>query len=148
MASTGVREDHNDTVIYTQIDKKQSPTQTEKLLNNQENITMISNWCFGKKLSNNSNKTKTMMLGMNRHNKNFQLPFPIKIDETNLEVVPTYKYLGITLNGQLTMTEYSSKIIATVATKINTFSYLKKYLNSEYLLQIYKTTNIQSVSIP
>lgn len=31
-----------------------------------------------------------------------------------------------TLNSQQTITEYSNKIIATVATKINTLSYMRK----------------------
>lgn len=51
-----------------------------------------------------------------------------------------YKYLGVTLDGHLSLTDNSNKVIATVASKINTMTYLSKYLDPSALLQIYKTT--------
>lgn len=81
-----------------------------------------------------------MLLGTNSRNKNFKLPIPLTIDGVTLEVVPKYKYLGLMINGQLTMTDHCSKTVAMVASKINTLSFLRRYLKPETLLQIYKTT--------
>lgn len=81
-----------------------------------------------------------MILGTNNRNKHLKLPHPLTIDRVELEVVLKYKYLGLTLNGQLTFVDHCTKTIAMVASKINTISFLRRYLNPDTLLQIYKTT--------
>lgn len=52
----------------------------------------------------------------------------------------SYKYLGITLNPSLTLTDHVSNIIRTVYGKINTLSYLRRTFGQPISLQIYKTT--------
>lgn len=64
----------------------------------------------------------------------------LNIHQFNLEIVQSYKYLGVELNPQLTLNEHIQTKINLVSAKINTLSYLKKYINHTTLLMIYKAT--------
>lgn len=63
----------------------------------------------------------------------------LKINQTRLETVSKYKYLGLILNPQLTLTDNINKTIGTVSTKLNTLVNLRKYVYSHTLLTLYKT---------
>lgn len=104
-----------DTVINTQMDKKHTSTQLDQIQSYQNDLNRISNWCNNRKLSINSKKTKVMILGINSRNKQLKLPCPLSINGVILETVSKYKYLGLTLNGQLTLTDHCSKTIAMVS---------------------------------
>lgn len=82
-----------------------------------------------------------MTLGTNRRINNLiALPTNIHIDQTPIEHVSNYKYLGIILNNQLTFKEQINMTVGIVAPKVNALFYLKRYVNYKTLLQIYKTT--------
>lgn len=67
------------------------------------------------------------------------LPANITISGNSLELTDTYKYLGVTLNSQLTFKEHINSCIGLTASKLNTLVFLKKYVNCDTLLKVYKT---------
>lgn len=125
------------TIIYTPLVKNPTSIQIQ---NYQSDINILYRWCYDKKLSINSKKTKVMILGTNYHTANIKLPQQLYINHSDLEIVSTYKYLGMTLNSSISPNENFNKILGKVSTKINTLSYPRKYLNHQVLLQIYKST--------
>lgn len=127
----------DNTAIYAPISKK--PTSQELNLY-QSDLNALSSWCYDNKLSINTNKTKLMILGTNRHTKLDNLPIPLSLNSQPLDIVPTYKYLGLTLNSQLTFREHTTQIINFASYRINSLIFFKKYVNHNTLLQIYKTT--------
>lgn len=127
----------DDTVIYTAISKRPTLTEIEAY---QLDLNNISNWCKRNKLSVNSQKTKVMILGTNSHTKNITLPCNIGIDQHDLDITNTYKYLGVLLDSNLLFKEHNQNTIGLTVGKINTLSFLKKYVNHLTLLNVYKTT--------
>lgn len=126
----------DDTVVYTSISK--NPTLTE-IQNYQQEINNIALWCHNNKLSINTDKTKLMILGTNKRSKNVTLPVNITINDNTLELTETYKYLGVSLNSQLTFKEHINSCIGLTASKINVLVFLKKYVSCVILLKVYKT---------
>lgn len=80
-----------------------------------------------------------MVLGTNRATRNLRLPQSLKIDDTPLEIVPKYKYLGLQLNSTLTLTDNVTQTIGTVSSKLNTLTHIKKYVHNSTLLTVYKS---------
>lgn len=83
-------------------------------------------------------KKKSILLGEARVTKNFSITTKLKIDNTELEMVNSYKYLGLTLNANLNL-EQHFKNIGMVSAKLNTITHLKKYVKTRTLLLTYKT---------
>lgn len=108
------------------------------------------------RLSINANKTKAMIFGTNSSLKHLVLPGDLSVINTKLDIVQSYKYLGLNLNPTLTLSNHIKQRVAIVATKLNTLTHLKKYLNNKVLLMVYKTavlplmeySNITNALIP
>lgn len=66
-----------------------------------------------------------MILGTIRRISRPILPLTPSINSTPLEVVNSYKYLGVNLNSQLNFNEHIQQTIGLAASKINTLPYLK-----------------------
>lgn len=127
----------DDTAIYAPVSKFPTITELNKY---QSDINELSLWYYNNKPSINSNKTKIMILGINRNNNPTALPLDICIDHTIIEIVVSYNYLGLTINSRLTLKDHTMKIIGIAASKVNFLHYLKQYVNYSTLLRIYKTT--------
>ena len=56
-----------------------------------------------------------------------------------LQKVPTFKYLGMVLDPTLNVNHHISSVIRTVLHKMTLLSKVKKYLNNDVALQIYKS---------
>ena len=72
----------------------------------QRTITTIENWCSTKGLSVSTLKTKIVMFTWNRK---WTLR-PIKVGNTPIELSPTVKFLGVTLDSKLNYNEHINKI--------------------------------------
>ena len=63
----------------------------------------------------------------------------LKIDATSLKMVPTYKYLGFTLDSTLSY-DYQVKCVSNmVSYKVNLLAKIRKYLTDDVALKIYKS---------
>ena len=123
----------DDTVIHTAgkgVDKA-----VAKL---QPSLNQFSKWCRCNKLTLNAAKTKLMIFGTRpvvKKNKDVV----IKIGGVPLQVVPTYKYLGITLDSTLTFNYYTKTVCNVVAYKTNLLAKIRKYLTEDVALKVYKS---------
>ena len=63
----------------------------------------------------------------------------VRIEDTNLQVVPSYKYLGFVLDSILSFNHHVSTVIKVVAYKINLLSKIRRYLTESVALKIYKS---------
>ena len=63
----------------------------------------------------------------------------LKMNDKVLDVVQTYKYLGMTLDSSLTFTNYIKKAIKTIAHKVYILFKVRKYITEAAALTLLKT---------
>lgn len=64
-----------------------------------------------------------MILGTNKRTKLQELPRNLRMNYNTLELVLTYKYLGLTMNNQLTFKEHTERTINFVSYRINSLNH-------------------------
>ena len=94
-------------------------------------------WCNLNLLTVNSKKSQWMRISLS--NKKVDEPV-LKLGTTILENVKEYKYLGVTVDSQLTFQTYRSIVINRVNLKINHFRNICTYMTLESALLLYKGT--------
>ena len=104
----------------------------------QPAINKFSEWCCMNKLSLNTAKTKQMAFGTRQRVKKAR-NVTLEINNVPLQTVPTYKYLGITLDSTLTY-NYHVKTVANMVTyKSVLLGKIRRNLNENVAMSIYKT---------
>ena len=104
----------------------------------QDALNHFTGWCYENKLTLNASKTKQMVFGtryMVKKAKNITM----MIGATPLQTVPTYKYLGITLDSTLTLNYHVRSVISMVSYKAILLGKIRKFLTPEVALLIYKS---------
>lgn len=81
-----------------------------------------------------------MLLGTAKAVRSYNTNMVLPLCNTPLDRVGTYIYLGLNLDANISLKDYSKKIIGTLSVKLNTLSYLRNYVNLKTLLLIYKTS--------
>ena len=89
-------------------------------------------------LTSNVPKTKVMAFATRSKVKKCK-HVKIHIGNDRLKVVPYYNYLGLSLDSTLNYTSHIASIIKTVSYKMTLLGKLRKYLNNEVALLIYKS---------
>ena len=105
----------------------------------QSDLTNVTNWCKGNKLSINIKKTKSMIMGTRSMVKKHRFLPKLKIEGTTLNYVFQYKYLGITLDESLTFHNHLKNTIKILAHKIYLLQKIKYYITDDAATKIYKT---------
>ena len=123
----------DDTVIHA---SGRTPVEAAHLL--QPSLLQFTKWCAANKLSLNAAKTKLMVFGT-RHKVKKAKDVVIKVGDIPLQIVPTYKYLGITLDSTLSFNYHVRTVASTVSFKINLLAKIRKFLNETVALKIYKS---------
>lgn len=98
-------------------------------------LKLISNWLKVNKLKLNPSKSKYMILG----NHNYDNRLNIVIDEENLEVVNSFKYLGILIDFKLKFDLNNEVLIKKIATKVSYFKRVSRNLSIFSKKIIYNT---------
>ena len=62
----------------------------------------------------------------------------MRIDDNKLDRVPTYKYLGITLDANLTYNRHLENVIKSLSYKALLLAKMRKYITQDVSLRIYK----------
>ena len=123
----------DDTVLYqSEVNSKEACT------NLQRSLDLFVNWCTINKLTININKTKVMAFGT-RHKVKRATDVNIVIGNERLKVVPSYKYLGLTMDSTLNYSQHISTLISTVLHKLSLLAKMKRYLRDDVAINIYKT---------
>lgn len=122
----------DDTSLSTTL--KIQENNPEHVINRE--LGCISEWLKANKLSLNVGKTKYMVF----HQRNKPIIYPkITLEDTEIECVESFNFLGITIDKQLTWKDHLNKI-ATKISRINgILNKLKHYLPEFIKVTIYNT---------
>ena len=122
----------DDTVIYCS--NKSIEIAEMKL---QTILDKFSEWCAINALTTNTSKTKVMIFGSRHKIKNCKKT-NLFINKEQLQTVPTYRYLGINLDQTLNFKYHLDTLINNVTFKLYLFSKIRRYLNEECAINVYK----------
>ena len=90
------------------------------------------------RLTLNVKKTKYTIFGLRSQTKHLR-EHVLFIDNIKIDRVHTYKYLGITLDANLTYKKHLENVIKTVSYKALLLAKMRKYISQDISLRIYKT---------
>ena len=110
--------------------------ETAQLL--QISLDEFGHWCKVNKLTISTKKSKLMAFGSRSKVKKAK-NVKIYLNGDMLQKVPTFKYLGMVLDPTLNFKHHVSHVIRTVLHKMTLLAKVKKYLNNDVALQIYKS---------
>ena len=125
----------DDTVIFY---SHKDIEKIEQVLN--EELSHITKWLQENELIVNTKKGKTevMIFGTGRRLKNIaDQPIEIKHQETILNQTNTYKYLGLTLNCTLNMSEHVQTSLKRAASRVNLLKKMRRFLDEKTAALIY-----------
>ena len=84
------------------------------------------------KLTINTSKTKVMLFGSRHRIKNVNKP-EIYLNDVQLQVVPTYRYLGVNLDQTLNFKYHLESLINIISFKLYLFSKVRRFLTPSTL---------------
>ena len=110
----------------------------EAMGNLQPSLNRFTRWCRANKLSLNATKTKLTMFGT-RYKIKKAKEVNILVEGVTLQIVQTYKYLGITLDSTLTFNYHVRTVTNMISYKANLLAKVRKFLHKEVAIKIYKS---------
>ena len=122
----------DDTVLYTADANFEKSIQKLKT-----DMVALTNWCETNGIRMNTDKTKLMLFGNAKKLK--ALPeVDITVNETQLQMVSSYKYLGVMLDGQLNYAKHINKLILSGSLKLKQFRKMRSFLTTKAATLVYK----------
>ena len=100
----------------------------------QRALDQFTGWCHENKLSLNISKTKQMVLVLE-----VKLKGQVKIEGVPLQLVPTYKYLGVTLDSTLSVNSHVKNVANIISYKVVLRVKIRKFLTQDVAPKIYKS---------
>ena len=91
-----------------------------------------------KRLTLNKKKTKLMVFGTRSKIKKSS-DVTVKIGNEKLQLVPSFKYLGVVLDSALTYSNHVKSVINTVVQKSYLLGKIRKYITSDTAILIFKS---------
>ena len=122
----------DDTVLYMSHKNHEVAERAIK-----DDLNSLATWCERNSIMANTDKTKIMIFGSSRTLKNLP-PCEIKFGADPLQVVSSYKYLGLTLDSQLNYNKHVNNIVNSVSGKLKQFQRMRNFLNIKAALLVYK----------
>ena len=122
----------DDTLIYLSSDNNNNSCQ--KLT---EDMSALDVWCDQNKMHINYKKNKFMCFGSQYLLRNSN-DLTVALNMEPIEKVQTYKYLGVTMDEQLTFNNHVQKTIQSASHKLYLLRKVRSKLNPFAALQIYK----------
>ena len=123
----------DDTVIYCMNEKVEIAEKELQIVLNR-----FSKWCATNELTINTKKTKTMVFGSRNKVRGSYIP-NLYINNELLQIVPTYKYLGVNLDQTLNFKYHLESLISNISFKLYMFSKIRRYLNEKCAIIVYKS---------
>ena len=124
----------DDTVLYVSSSNKRD---VRKKL--QIDLNNVERWCRENRLSLNVSKTKIMTF-MSDHARKKYVKFRLNTGGREIEEVDTYKYLGTHIDNKLNGEDQYSKTMQTLGYKLRTFGRIRRFLDTNAALTVYKST--------
>ena len=123
----------DDTVLYF---SSHDPKIIESTLNAE--LSNVAKWFQANKLTLNTKKTKFMLFGTPKRLKP-TTPLNIMIDNTPIEQVDSFKYLGVVLDSVLSFSNHIDYISRKLSSRIAMLGRSSKFLSKHLLLILYKS---------
>lgn len=112
-----------------------NPTaNTDEMINSE--LQKVSDWLKANKLSLNVNKSKFMVF--HHPKKIFRLP-QIKIDNSDVECVDNFNFLGITIDKNLNWKPHIEKIASKISRALGIINKLKHFIPLDSKITMYNT---------
>ena len=125
----------DDTIIYT---ANKSQETSHKTI--QKALTDLSDWCTTNKLTINIQKTKVLHFrGGRRKQYPTQHQTPLLLNNTPLDTVEHYTYLGTTLDHKLSGEQQVKKVTQTANCRLTTLAKIRKNIDTKTTNLLYKT---------
>ena len=105
------------------------------------NVTLegTNTWCVENKLTLNTSKTEYMVFGT-KHKLASKPELALMIGDQQLREVPSYRYLGTTLDPSLNAGEQLNKLNQLLAQRLNSFRKIRRCMSERSAITIYKAT--------
>ena len=104
----------------------------------QNDLNSFKGWCDRNKLTMNIKKTKYVTFGLKSQTRRIQ-NHDLFIQDTKIERVNSYKYLGVILDINLSFNNHLENCLKLVSHKAYLLSKIRKYINVTTAVTIYKT---------
>ena len=102
----------------------------------------LQDWLHRSKLSLNVVKTQSLIVGSGPNIRKIQsqpdAQPSFEIDNDNIEIVSSYKYLDVQVDNQLIWDDHIDKVKKKALQVLGLAKYSKKYLSSEVLAKVYR----------
>ena len=105
----------------------------------QMSLDEICKWYSGNRLALNENKSKCMLITSKHRTRLDDNQIDVNINGTNIEQVRTVKYLGVTIDENLTWNDHISALCKNLGFKISTLSRIKNMVTPEMLKTVYNS---------
>ena len=106
----------------------------------QSGLNDFQMWCKNNCLKLNVRKSKSLVIGTQHKLSLINIKNRFVLDNSNLENVCVYNYLGIIFDSQMTLAPLFSKIKGIVTNKIYTLVKIRNIIDTKCALTIYKQT--------
>ena len=124
----------DDTVLYTA-----NPNFETSVTKMQTDSNLLSDWCQTNGIMVKIDKTKLMTF-VSPNSLEHLPPFEITYKGPPMQEVSSYKYLGLTLDPQLSYNLHVKKVISTASSKLKRFRRMRSFLNVKAATMVYKDT--------
>ena len=117
-------------------------------LNNIMNngLSKLNTWFKSNKLSLNLKKTNYMLLGTRNKTNQSKDKFKLSIDDTEVKEVSTFKFLGITVDQNLTWKNHVDDLAKKCSRSIGILHKVKQFLPESALLSLYYTLFLSHIN--
>lgn len=105
----------------------------------QYDLNRLHLWCRKNLLEVNASKTKVMFFSSKFLNTSSKPYKKLLLGNCELDYVDDYKYLGITIDSKISLTEHINKTISSVSHKASQLYKIRKSISPKTALQLYKT---------
>ena len=106
----------------------------------QPEVDNVQRWYDSNMLKVNVNKSKVLLFGSRNKLGKVDLSNKIKIGDISLPFCKKYKYLGVTLDNEMSLTSFLSDTKKTVMNRLYNFRKLRPYITEKSAVAIYKQT--------
>lgn len=96
----------------------------------------LNMWCRDNFLTVNASKTIAMIFNKKCNDRT---GYKLMFNDTELELVNRYNYLGVIMDNDLSFLPHFNKIISSCNQKLFTLSKIRKYITQPIAIRLYKT---------
>ena len=125
----------DDCILYTS-----GNDWTKMIAKIQPEIDNVQRWYDNNLLKVSIKKSKVLLIGSRNKLGKVDMTKNIKIGDTPLPFTKKYKYLGVTLNNEMTLSYYLSDTKETVMNRLFNLRKLRTYITEKSAVSIYKQT--------